>query len=146
MQANNSLRRIQAAFGFLRNYKANFCSSVQAKIDESSKDKKQYEGILLNQHSKHVCEIVLNQPKSLNSLDLKMIKTLLKTVRNWVPEDIVLTSETEESDYEKNQNMPKVLLMTGAGEKAFCAGGDIKALYNAKIKNDNIKIIKDFFR
>lgn len=145
MQAN-TLKRIQATFGFLRNYKANFCSSVQAKMEESPKEKKQYEGILYNQHSKYVSEVVLNQPKALNSLDLKMIKTLLKRVRHWVPEDIYQSSETEESDVEKNVNVPKVVLMTGAGEKAFCAGGDIKALYNAKIKNENIKILKDFFR
>jgi len=146
MQAN-SLKRIQVTLGFMRNFKANFCSNVQTKIDEVPKEKKQYDGILYNQHSKHVSEIVLNQPKSLNSLDLKMIKTLLKRVRHWVPEDIHQTSsETEESDLEKNLNVPKVVLMTGAGEKAFCAGGDIKTLYNAKIKNENIKILKDFFR
>ena len=145
MQAK-TLKRIQATFGFLRKQKANFCSSVQPKMDESPKEKKQYEGILYNQHSKYVSEVVLNQPKALNSLDLKMIKTLLKRVRHWVPEDIHQSSETEESDLEKNVNVPKVVLMTGAGEKAFCAGGDIKALYNAKIKNENIKILKDFFR
>ncbi len=145
MQAK-SLKRIQATFGFLRNNKLNFCSSVQPKTDEVPKEKKQYEGLLYNQHSKHVSEIVLNQPKTLNSLDLKMIKNLLKRVRHWVPEEIHQSSENEESDLEKNLIVPKVVLMSGAGEKAFCAGGDIKALYNAKIKNENIKILKDFFR
>jgi len=145
MQAK-SLRRIQASIGFLRNFKGNFCSSIQSKMNDTPAERKQYEGVLFNQHSKHVCEIVLNQPKTLNSLDLKMIKQLLKRVRHWVIEDISQTSETEESDLEKNDNVPKVVLMTGSGDKAFCAGGDIKALYNAKIKNENIKILKDFFR
>jgi len=146
MQAK-SFKRIEATFGFLRNYKANFCTNVKPKTEEAFVDKKVYEGILFNQHTKYVSEIVLNQPKSLNSVDLKMIKNLLKKVKHCIPYNNQLyASETEESDFEKNLNVPKVILMTGAGDKAFCAGGDIKALYNAKIKNENIKILKDFFR
>lgn len=41
---------------------------------------------------------------------------------------------------------PRVLLMTGAGEKAFCAGGDIVSLYKAHTdptKDQSVK--KKFF-
>lgn len=145
MLANRFLRRIQVNVGVIRNFKPNFCTN-EIKNSESLQEKKPYEGVLYNQHSKYVSEIVLNQPKILNSLDLKMIKTLLKKVRHWVPDQIDQTSETEESDRDKMIEIPKVILMTGAGEKAFCAGGDIKTLYHAKIKNENTKILKDFFR
>ncbi len=145
MQAN-TLKRIQANLPFFKNYKANFCSNPQPNATEILREQKLYDGVLLNHHSKYVSEIILNQPKSLNSLDLKMIKNLLKKVKHWLPEGFSQASEAEESDFEKSRNIPKVVLMTGAGEKAFCAGGDIKALYNAKIKNENIKILKDFFR
>ena len=40
------------------------------------------------------------------------------------------------------------MLFTGLGGKAFCAGGDVKALYEAKQKNDisDKKILDHFFR
>ena len=135
MQAN-SLRRLQATCGFLKNFKKSFCSNTN--------NNKEYEGILYKNHSKFVSEITLNAPKSLNSLDLKMIKTLLKRVRHWVPTP-EMTSEAEDVE-QKMSEVPKIVLMTGAGEKAFCAGGDVKSLYLAKVNDGNDKLIKDFFR
>ena len=140
------LKRIQTNFGFLKNFRTNFSSNNKVNQEGTPSEKIPYDAIIYSHHSKFVSEIVLNQPKSLNSIDLKMIKTLLKRVRQWVPDSIDQTSEIEESDSDKSADVPKVLLMTGAGEKAFCAGGDIKALYNAKITNVNNKILKDFFR
>ena len=133
MQAN-SLKRLQATCGFLKNFKKGFCSNIN----------KEYDGVLFKNHSKFVTEITLNSPKSLNSLDNKMIKTLLKKVRHWVP-SVEMTSETDDQDQKKSE-IPKIVIMTGAGEKAFCAGGDVKSLYLAKVNEGNDKFVKDFFR
>ena len=47
-----------------------------------------------------------------------------------------------------NANNTKIVWMEGAGPKAFCAGGDVRSLYDAKIDdNDKEKTILDsFFR
>jgi 3-hydroxyisobutyryl-CoA hydrolase len=138
MQANNSLRRLQATCGFLKNFKKSFCNKTNTNTNSV------YEGIIYTNHSKYVSEIILNSPKSLNSLDNKMIKTLLKKVKHWVP-TLEMTSETEDNE-QKKLEIPKIVLMTGAGEKAFCAGGDVKSLYLAKVNDGNDKLVKDFFR
>ena len=75
-----------------------------------------------------------------------MIKSILKYVRKWVPENIHTTGEEDNSHGQTpDEPVPKVLLLSGNG-KNFCAGGDIKALYNAKKVDSNIKPLKDFFR
>jgi enoyl-CoA hydratase/carnithine racemase len=68
-------------------------------------------------------KVVLNRPKALNSLNLDMIKTL-------------------------NENIPaidktKAVWFEGAGGKAFCAGGDVKALFE---KDAKVSDRLDFFR
>lgn len=54
-------------------------------------------------------KVILNKPKTLNSLDLQMIRDLT----NLLP---------------KIEQYP-AFWVEGAGGKAFCAGGDVKALY-----------------
>jgi enoyl-CoA hydratase len=61
-------------------------------------------------------EFKLNRPKALNALTLDMCHDMLEKLQPW------MTGKHE---------IPEVLLITGAGEKAFCAGGDIKTLYDA---------------
>ena len=58
-----------------------------------------------------VASIVLARPKALNSLTLPMVRTL------W-------------SAFKEASSDPEVgsIVMTGAGEKAFCAGGDVRAV------------------
>ena len=48
--------------------------------------------------------------------------------------------------FQKPKEAPRVLVMTGEGGKAFCAGGDIVSLYKAHIdptKDQSIK--REFF-
>lgn len=52
--------------------------------------------------------ITLNRPKALNSLNYSMVSKLLPKLQEW----------------EKSKHL---VIIKGAGEKAFCAGGDIKA-------------------
>jgi enoyl-CoA hydratase/carnithine racemase len=143
MQAQiNLLKRLQSTCGFLKKFKKNFCTKNNNNNNQTTN--KEYDAVIYKNHTKFVSEITFNSPKSLNSLDNKMIKTLLKRVKHWVPK-VELTSETEDND-QKKLEIPKILLMTGAGEKAFCAGGDVKSLYLAKVNDGNDKLIKDFFR
>jgi len=86
-------------------------SSGKASISTDSK-------VLFLDHSAHVAEIKLNVPKQLNSLDLDMCHLMLGKLQPW---------------FKNDSKPPRVLLMTGAGEKAFCAGGDIVSLYKARI-------------
>ena len=62
--------------------------------------------------------IILNSPETLNSLTLAMVEGISKQLKDW----------------EKRNNL-KAVLIEGAGEKAFCAGGDIRALYDSMIES-----------
>lgn len=63
-------------------------------------------------------EFKLNVPKNLNSLDLEMVYLMIKQLKSW---NLNPTSA------------PRVLLISGVGGKAFCAGGDIKLIYESGI-------------
>ncbi len=54
----------------------------------------------------------LNRPHSLNALTLDMMRQLSSNLKHW---------ESDES--------VKAVFLTGAGDRAFCAGGNIKAVY-----------------
>jgi len=60
----------------------------------------------------------LSVEATLNSLSLDMIDLLADALRGWATRDDVVA-----------------VLFTGAGDRAFCAGGDIQALYHAMVKN-----------
>jgi enoyl-CoA hydratase len=56
--------------------------------------------------------ITLNRPKALNALTLNMVREMAGALDRW----------------ERDRAVTRVII-TGAGGKAFCAGGDIKILY-----------------
>lgn len=58
--------------------------------------------------------ITLNAEKTLNSLSLEMVRVLHSTLEEWANNDELL-----------------VVVLKGQGERAFCAGGDIQALYHS---------------
>jgi len=62
----------------------------------------------------HVMFVTLNRPAVLNALSLGMVRDLDRTVRASAADPGV-----------------RALVLRGAGEKAFCAGGDIRALYES---------------
>ncbi|XP_075386468.1 3-hydroxyisobutyryl-CoA hydrolase, mitochondrial isoform X1 [Tenrec ecaudatus] len=71
--------------------------------------------------------ITLNRPKFLNALSLNMVQRIYPQLKKW------------EQDPETF-----LIIIKGAGEKAFCAGGDIKAVSEAgKMKQ---KLSQDFFK
>jgi enoyl-CoA hydratase len=58
--------------------------------------------------------ITLNRPKALNALTLDMAVAITALLREWATDPAVGT-----------------VLLDGAGERGLCAGGDIRALYDA---------------
>ena len=58
--------------------------------------------------------MTLNMPKSLNALSVEMCQLLSQQLEQWEGDDQVVA-----------------LLLKGAGDKAFCAGGDIRRLYDS---------------
>lgn len=85
--------------------------------------------VLLQNHNQRVFEFVLNFPKALNSLDIEMMQIICGQLKQWK-----LQPETA----------PKVVMMSGAGGKAFCAGGDIVSLYKSE-KGENDPMVKKTF-
>jgi enoyl-CoA hydratase len=63
--------------------------------------------------------LTLNRPKALNALTLDMAVTMTTWLRAWTGDDAV-----------------GALLIDGAGERGLCAGGDLRALYDAVKIND----------
>ena len=64
--------------------------------------------------------IMLNRPKFLNTLTYEMIEKIERYLKN----------------INKNKNI-KLVIFKGEGEKAFCAGGDVKGFYEEKFSNIN---------
>jgi enoyl-CoA hydratase/carnithine racemase len=64
----------------------------------------------------------LNAPKSLNALSLPMILLLTEQLNHWQINDSIA-----------------VVVVKGAGDKAFCAGGDVVSLYH-HLKDNNYPI------
>ncbi|XP_026768411.3 3-hydroxyisobutyryl-CoA hydrolase, mitochondrial [Pangasianodon hypophthalmus] len=71
--------------------------------------------------------ITLNRPKALNALNLSMIRVLTPQLKKW-----------------ENDSETGLVLIKGAGGKAFCAGGDIRAVTEAGKAGDSLA--QDFFR
>jgi len=65
--------------------------------------------------------ITLNRPKALNALTLDMAATMLAELRAWQDDAAV-----------------GAVLIDGAGERALCAGGDLRALYDAAKSGDDL--------
>lgn len=80
-----------------------------------------------NQVKGGVGEIVLNRPKALNALDNTMIRDLYSTLVDWQADDSVHT-----------------VLVRSASPKAFCAGGDIRAVRAAVLEGDDDAVYRYF--
>jgi enoyl-CoA hydratase len=65
--------------------------------------------------------ITLNRPKALNALTLDMAVKMTALLRAWADDPAV-----------------GAVLLDGAGERGFCAGGDIRALYDAAKSGDTL--------
>ncbi len=70
----------------------------------------------------HLC---LNSPKTLNALSIDMVDPMLDQLKKW----------------KKNKNIAAVLI-SGAGNKAFCAGGDLRDVYSAMTSGEEEQLSK----
>lgn len=72
----------------------------------------------------------LNKPKALNALSLDMINLLTPTLLEWQADPQIA-----------------MVILDGEGDRAFCAGGDVVAMYHAMQANPNSvpESLQDFF-
>jgi enoyl-CoA hydratase len=63
--------------------------------------------------------ITLNRPQALNALNFNMVKLMTKQLKAWA----------------SDKNIERIIIK-GAGEKAFCAGGDIRVLHDAGLRGE----------
>ncbi|MCK1797589.1 enoyl-CoA hydratase/isomerase family protein [Streptomyces sp. XM4193] len=75
----------------------------------------------------HAGHLVLNRPKALNSLNRSMVRRLEEVLLQWEQDDTV-----------------KVVVLSGAGERGLCAGGDIRAIYQDAVEGGTASA--DFWR
>jgi enoyl-CoA hydratase/carnithine racemase len=73
-------------------------------------------------------QLTLNRQKALNAVNLPMIRELHRYF----------------NEYEPNSKIHAIVLR-GAGDRAFCAGGDVKALYDFAQKDDTRADAFQFF-
>tara|TARA_R110000737_G_scaffold1598_1_gene4725 strand:- start:1886 stop:3064 length:1179 start_codon:yes stop_codon:yes gene_type:complete len=79
---------------------------------------------LKTRNNKKIALAQLNAPQSLNALSLTMIESLLKQLLTWQSDDEIA-----------------MIILQGAGDKAFCAGGDVVSLYHAlKTPRENAEL------
>ncbi|MFF2040302.1 enoyl-CoA hydratase/isomerase family protein [Kitasatospora sp. NPDC058170] len=72
--------------------------------------------------------VVLNRPAALNALTHAMVRRIAAALDDWERDDRVAT-----------------VVISGAGERAFCAGGDIVAIHRAATGGDPAAV-EDFWR
>jgi enoyl-CoA hydratase len=59
-------------------------------------------------------QMILNRPRAINALNQRMVDILSATLTEWAADDTVRT-----------------VVLTGAGDRGLCAGGDIVAIYHS---------------
>ena len=72
--------------------------------------------------------IYLDRPKIINSLNLEMVKDIEKILKKWENDDNI-----------------KAILFDSLCQKGFCAGGDLKTIYNDYLLNDNCQNKDEFY-
>lgn len=80
---------------------------------------------------RHIGMLTLDSPASLNALSLEMIQLLQGALTRWEQDPAIVC-----------------VLLQGAGEKAFCAGGDIRSFYYRKQEGNESALFgyaRDFF-
>jgi enoyl-CoA hydratase len=77
------------------------------------------DGDVIVRRERSLRRITLNRPKALNALTLDMAVTMTACLRSWAQDAEV-----------------GAVLIDGAGGRALCAGGDIRALYDAAKSGD----------
>ncbi|MEW5714265.1 MULTISPECIES: enoyl-CoA hydratase/isomerase family protein [Pseudomonas] len=98
--------------------------TAQVSSEASSADKLQND--VLAEVRNHIGHLTLNRPSGLNAITLDMVRSLTQQLLAWSDDPQV-----------------HAVVLRGAGEKAFCAGGDIRSLYDSFKSGDTLH--EDFF-
>jgi enoyl-CoA hydratase/carnithine racemase len=85
---------------------------------------------IIADNGKQIGVATLNSEKSLNALSLPMVELLLPQMQRW-----------------KDDPQIAMVLLQGSGDKAFCAGGDIRDLYHTMREHPGTyqHYVEDFF-
>jgi enoyl-CoA hydratase len=94
--------------------------SLKDSLQDGLKDGSQ-DGELIVRKEGALRRITLNRPKALNALTLDMAVAMTGLLRSWAADPAV-----------------GAVLLDGAGERGLCAGGDIRALYDAAKSGDSL--------
>jgi enoyl-CoA hydratase len=88
----------------------------------------QTEDTVIARRDGRVGRIMLNRPQALNAIDLPMIRACTRALEDW-------------------REVPHVhaVVIEGAGDRAFCAGGDIRALRQYELDDEQHRA-EEFFR
>ncbi|KAG0236518.1 hypothetical protein BGW41_000386 [Actinomortierella wolfii] len=80
-------------------------------------------------HRKHLSSrtFILNRPKALNALNLSMVRNMTPQLQAWEKSDLC-----------------KVIVIKGAGDRAFCAGGDVRSVVELA-QSGQQDVAMDFF-
>ncbi|AZF47944.1 enoyl-CoA hydratase/isomerase family protein [Pseudomonas sp. R2-7-07] len=81
---------------------------------------------VLSEVRNHIGYLTLNRPAGLNAITLDMVRLLTTQLQAWADDPLVYA-----------------VVLRGAGDKAFCAGGDIRSLYDSFKRGDTLH--EDFF-
>ena len=74
---------------------------------------------VITSRNSQMLTITLNRPNVINSLDVEMIRLIQKCL-----------------DEAESSPSVRLVLINGTGDKGFCAGGDVEAIYNAVKQGD----------
>jgi enoyl-CoA hydratase len=81
------------------------------------------EDTLITRRDGRIGRILMNRPRALNALDLNMILESLKVLNEW-----------------KDDPHVHAVVIEGAGDRAFCAGGDVRALREGQISGNRAAV------
>ncbi|ROM34016.1 crotonase [Pseudomonas poae] len=98
--------------------------TAQVSSEACSADSLQEEVVI--EVRNHIGHLTLNRPEGLNAITLNMVRRLTSQLQAWADDPQVFA-----------------VVLRGAGEKAFCAGGDIRSLYDSFKSGDTLH--EDFF-
>ncbi|XP_062535857.1 3-hydroxyisobutyryl-CoA hydrolase, mitochondrial [Armigeres subalbatus] len=79
--------------------------------------------VISEEVGKNVGLITLNRTKALNAINLDMVRQIYGVMKPW-------------------ENNKSLVVVKGAGEKSFCAGGDVRTL----VENGPVESSRNFFR
>lgn len=71
--------------------------------------------------------ITLNRPKALNALNMSMVVKIIPKLKEY-------------------ESLVRMVIVQGAGGKAFCAGGDVKSITEKGAGTESLEIGTRFFR